>query len=103
MKSTDITNRLKELFDVSTNDEIVPAIETALGAKSTPPLGATVYISGGKLFPPAIFGLSNPPKLVEIEALQRAFRAMADALDRDRTALIRAEVEAEMNKVERQE
>ena len=94
MKSEEVTKELKDSFNVTTNEEIMPALEAALSAKTAPPLGATVYIAGGQLFPPAIFGLSNPPRLAEIEALQRAFRMLADALDRDKAALIRAEVMA---------
>ena len=100
MKSDQVTKHLKELFSVATNDDILPAVQSALGAKATPPLGATVYVSGGQLFPPAIFGLSNPPKLAEIETLQSAFRKLADLLDRDKAAMIRAEVMAGLNNKE---
>ena len=96
MKSETITKQLKDVLDVATNDEILPALETAMSAKAAPPLGATIVIAGGQLLSPAIFGLSNPAKLSEIETLQRAFRSLADVLDRDRAALIRAEVAAEL-------
>jgi len=96
MKSQQITKRLKELFGVSTNDKIVPAIEAALSAKIAAPLGATVIIANGQVSSTP-FGLSNPPRLEEVEVLQRVFRSLADSLDQQKVALIRAEVEAQVN------
>jgi len=99
MKSQQITQQLKQLFKVNTNDEIVPAIEKVLGAKVAVPLGATVIIANGQsmLVP---FGLSNPPTLAEVDTLQRTFRSLADSLDGQKVELIKAAVVAEMSESE---
>ena len=96
MKSDQVTKELKDSLSVATNEEIMPALQTALAGKAAPPLGTTIYISGGQLFPPVIFGLSTPPRLAEIEALQQALRRVAEALDQDKVRLIRAELTAEI-------
>jgi len=97
MKSPQITQKLKELFRVSTNDEIIPAIEKVLASKVAAPFGATVVIAGGQVVSVPI-GLSNPPTLEEVDALQRAFRSLANSLDGQKIELIKAAVVAEMNK-----
>jgi len=96
MKSQQVTQELKQLFQVETNDGIVPAIEKVLAVRTAAPLGATVIIAGGQIMS-VPFGLSNPPTLQEIEALQRTFRSLADSLDRQKVEIIKAEVVAEMS------
>jgi len=96
MKSPQITQKLKELFRVGTNDEIIPAIEKVLASKVAAPFGAIVIAANGQ-FTSTPFGLSNPPTLAEIETLQRAFRSLADLLDGQKVELIKAQVMAEMS------
>ena len=95
MKSPQITQKLKQLFNVSTNDEIIPAIETVLSARSALPLGVTIIIANGQVVSTP-FGLSSPPKIAEIETLQNVFRSLANSLDRQKVELIRAELARQM-------
>jgi hypothetical protein len=94
MKSADITEQLKEFFSVTRNDEILPRLDQVL---NTPPLGATIVIVNNKMTL-SPFGLSNPPTLREISALQQALRGLANSLDEQKTQVIRAEIEAQLGK-----
>ena len=95
MKSDQVTKALKDGFNVATNEEIMPAVQAALGAKTAPPLGVTVILANGQITS-VPFGLSNPATLAEIEALQRTLHSLVDALDKEKVTLIRAEVTAQL-------
>lgn len=95
MKATELAKTLRERLNVTCNNEILPAFDQAMIIASAPPIGATVILSNGNIAS-SPFGLSNPPTLAEVDALQQAFRMVANSMEQQKVALVRQEVLAEM-------